>query len=213
MKIGVLGTGVAGRALGHGFVATGHQVMMGSRSADHPEAKTWSAKEGAAASTGTFGDAARFGELIVFATKGMENPSVVAAAGPTNFSGKVVIDATNPLDNSRGYPDLGIKGEDSGGEVLQRLLPDAKVVKAFNIVTSSLMFRPQLPGGPPTMLIAGNDAKAKETVSSILKDFGWPAIDIGPIRGARWLEAMCMAWVLAGMARGNWVQAFKLLHA
>jgi predicted dinucleotide-binding enzyme len=213
MKVGVLGTGVVGRALGHGFIATGHQVMMGSRSADHPEAQAWVLKEGTAASNGTFADAARFGDIAVFATKGMENPAVVAAAGAANFAGKLVIDSTNPLDNSRGYPDIGIKGEDSGGEQLQRLLPDAKVVKAFNITTSSLMFRPQLPGGPPTMLIAGNDAGAKEMVSSILKDFGWPSIDLGPIRSARWLEAMCMAWVMAGLARGNWVQAFKLLHA
>lgn len=213
MKVAVLGTGVVGRALGHGFVATGHQVMMGSRNAEHPEAEAWALREGAAASIGTFADAARFGDIAVFATKGMENPAVVAAATPASLAGKLVIDATNPLDNSKGYPDLGIKGEDSGGELLQRLLPDAKVVKAFNIVTASLMFRPQLPGGPPTMLIAGNDAAAKEMVSSILKDFGWPSIDLGPIRGARWLEAMCMAWVLAGMARGNWVQAFKLLHA
>ncbi len=213
MKVAVLGTGVVGRALGHGFIATGHQVMMGSRSAEHPEAQAWVLKEGTAASTGTFADAARFGDIAVFATKGMEHPAVTTAAGVASFAGKLVIDATNPLDNSRGYADLGIKGEDSGGEQLQRLLPDAKVVKAFNIVTSSLMFRPQLPGGPPTMLIAGNDAAAKEMVSSILKDFGWPSIDLGPIRSARWLEGMCMAWVMAGMARGNWVQAFKLLHA
>ncbi len=213
MKVAVLGTGVVGRALGHGFVATGHQVMMGSRSAEHPEAEAWVLKEGTAASTGTFADAARFGDIAVFATRGMEHPAVTAAAGPANLAGKVVIDVTNPLDNSRGYPDVGIKGEDSGGEQLQRLLPDAKVVKAFNIVTASLMFRPQLPGGPPTMLIAGNDPGAKEIVSSILKDFGWPSIDLGPIRSARWLEGMCMAWVMAGMARGNWVQAFKLLHA
>lgn len=213
MKVGVLGTGVVGRALGHGFIATGHQVKMGSRSPSHPEALAWAEKEGAGASVGTFADAARFGDIAVFATLGMEHRAVVGMAGPGSFAGKVVIDVTNPLDNSKGYPDLGIKGEDSGGEQLQRLLPEAKVVKAFNIVTASLMFRPQLPGGPPTMLIAGNDAGAKETVSSILKDFGWPAIDLGPIRGARWLEAMCMAWVLAGMARGNWVQAFKLLHA
>jgi predicted dinucleotide-binding enzyme len=213
MKVGVLGTGVVGRALGHGFIAIGHQVMMGSRSAENPDAQVWAAKEGAAASVGTFADAARFGDIAVFATRGMEHPAVTAAVGPERLAGKVVIDATNPLDNSRGYPDLGIKGEDSGGEQLQRLLPAAKVVKAFNIVSASLMFQPRLPGGPPTMLIAGNDAGAKEIVISILKDFGWPAIDLGPVRSSRWLEAMCMAWVMAGIARGNWVQAFKLLHS
>ena len=97
-------------------------------------------------------------------------------------------------------------------ETLQRLLPNARVVKAFNIVNHTLMFQPDLPGGPPDMLIAGDDAPAKETVTRILKDFGWPTIDLGGIVSARWLEAMCMAWVMAGMATGNWRQAFKLLR-
>jgi len=212
MKIGVLGTGDVGKALANGFLATGHQVIMGSRSAANEPALEWAKEGGAEASAGTFADAAEAGELIVFATKGVANPDVVAAAGPDNFAGKVVIDATNPLAASGGAPDLAIKGEDSGGETLQRLLPKAKVVKAFNIVNYSLMFRPELPGGPPDMFIAGDDAAAKEKVTEILADFGWPAIDIGGIRSARWLEAMCMAWVMAGMATQNWRQAFKMLR-
>jgi predicted dinucleotide-binding enzyme len=212
MKIGVLGTGDVGKALGNGFLATGHEVMMGSRSATNESALAWAKGAGAKASVGTFADAAKFGELVVFATKGAANDAVVAAAGPENFAGKVVIDATNPLDSSAGHPDLAIKGDDSGGEALQRALPDAKVVKAFNIVNYGLMFRPELPGGPPDMFIAGDDMAAKETVRGILDDFGWPVIDLGGIRSARWLEAMCMAWVMAGMATQNWRQAFKMLR-
>jgi predicted dinucleotide-binding enzyme len=212
MKIGVLGTGDVGKSLGNGFLATGHQVMMGSRSAANEAARGWVKKGGKNASAGTFADAAAFGELVVFATRGVANPDVVAAAGPDKFAGKVVIDATNPLAPSAGPPDLAIKGEDSGGETLQRLLPRARVVKAFNIVNHSLMFRPDLPGGPPDMFIAGNDAAAKETVTKILGDFGWPAIDLGGIRSARWLEAMCIAWVMACMATQNWRQAFKMLR-
>lgn len=212
MKIGVLGTGDVGRALGNGFIATGHDVKMGSRSADNEVALEWAREAGGKASVGTFADAAEFGELIVFATKGAANPDVVAAAGAGKFAGKVVIDATNPLDFSTGEPDLAIKGDDSGGEALQRSLPGAKVVKAFNIVNYALMYQPDLPGGPPDMFIAGDDAAAKETVTKILADFGWPAIDIGGIRSSRWLEAMMMAWVMAGMATQNWRQAFKLLQ-
>src|SRR5690606_37882389 len=122
--------------------------------------------------------------------------------GPQPFAGKVVIDTTNPLDFSRGYPDLSIKGEDSGGETLQRLLPEARMVKAFNTTTSALMFRPEIAGGPPDMFIAGNDQEAKTIVAGILGDFGWPTIDCGPILSSRWLEAMCMAWVMASTARG-----------
>ena len=213
MKVGILGTGVAGTALGTGFVTLGHEVRVGARSAGHEKARAWMSTTGGKGSEGTFADAAKFGDVLVMATLGVANPEVVKAAGPLNFAGKIVIDATNPLDFSRGFPpDLAIKGSDSGGETLQRLLPEAKVVKAFNIVSSSLMFRPELQGGPPDMLIAGEDAEAKKTVTGILVDFGWPrTIDVGGIKAARWLEAMCIVWVLACGASGNWRQAFKLL--
>ena len=81
---------------------------------------------------------------------------------------------------------------------MQKAVPNAKVVKAFNIVGNPLMFRPELPGGPPDMFIAGNDEEAKKTVGGILKDFGWGAVyDLGGIESSRYLEAMCMAWVLS----------------
>lgn len=212
MKVGILGTGVVGQALGDGFATLGHDVMLGSRTADNEAAAGFAAKHPGRGSAGTFADAAALGEILVFATRGIANPEVVAAAGADRFDGKIVIDATNPLDFSAGYPDLAISGNDSAGETLQRLLPGAKVVKAFNIVTANLMFRPQLAGGPPDMMIAGDDAAAKAKVTEILRDFGWPTIDLGGIRSARWLEAMCMAWVLASMARKNWNQAFRLLE-
>lgn len=213
MKIGILGTGDVGRALGRGFVALGHQVKIGARTANHEKALEWVGEMGARASQGTFADTAKFGEIVVFATLGVANPEVVKAVGAGAFSGKVVIDATNPLDFSQGFPpDLAIKGNDSGGETLQRLIPDAKVVKAFNFVGNSLMFRPELAGGPPDMFIAGDDAEAKQAVTAILRDFGWPSVvDFGGIKSSRWLEAMCIAWVLAGAATGNWRQAFKML--
>jgi predicted dinucleotide-binding enzyme len=214
-KIGILGTGVVGTALATGFATLGHEVRMGARSAGHEKALQWVATSGGKGSEGTFADAAKFGDIIVMATLGVANPEVVKAAGPTHFAGKIVIDATNPLDFSGGFPpDLAIKGNDSGGETLQRLLPKAKVVKAFNIVTSALMFRPELPGGPPDMLIAGDDAEAKKAVTKILAEFGWPrTIDVGGIKAARWLEAMCIVWVLACGASGNWRQAFRLIGA
>lgn len=213
MKIGILGTGPVGRDLGTGFIKTGHQVMLGSRTADNANAVAWQAEAGAGASVGTFADTAAFGELLVVAVKGSALSEVIGAAGVGNFAGKVVIDTVNPLDFSKGYPDLSIKGDDSAGETLQRLLPGAHVVKAFNTVNSTLMFRPDLPGGPPDMMIAGNDAAAKATVTAILTDFGWPTIDLGNLYAARWLEAFVMTWVLACQARGDWRQAFKLLRA
>jgi predicted dinucleotide-binding enzyme len=214
MKVGILGTGDVGRALGRGFIALGHEVRIGARTAGHEKALEWVGEMGDKASEGTFADAARFAEVVVFATLGVANPEVVKAIGRPAVAGKLVIDVTNPLDFSKGFPpDLAIRGDDSGGETLQRLIPEAKVVKAFNIVGNTLMFRPQLPGGPPDMFIAGDDADAKQQVIGILNAFGWPnVIDFGGIKAARWLEAMCIAWVLACAPSGNWRQAFKMLR-
>jgi 8-hydroxy-5-deazaflavin:NADPH oxidoreductase len=213
MKVGVLGTGDVGQALGKGFVALGHEVKIGSRNANNEKAVAWAKQMGPKASAGTFAEVAEFGELIVLATLGVANESVLKEAGSAKLRGKVVIDATNPLDFSGGMPPkLAITGNDSGGERVQKLVPEAHVVKAFNTVGSPLMFRPELPGGPPDMFIAGNDDGAKKKVTAILKDFGWGAVhDLGGIEASRYLEAMCVVWVLSAARTGQWMQAFKLL--
>lgn len=214
MKVGILGTGDVGRALGNGFLALGNEVKLGARSADNEKALAWVREMGERASNGTFRDAAAFGEIAVLATLGVSNESVLGAVGSDALRGKVVIDATNPLDFSGGMPPkLSPSGNDSGGEQAQRLVPEARVVKAFNIVGNSLMFRPELPGGPPDMFIAGNDADAKQTVRGILKDFGWGEVyDLGGIEASRYLEAMCLVWVLTAMPTQSWNQAFKMLR-
>jgi predicted dinucleotide-binding enzyme len=214
MKIGVLGTGDVGKAIANGFVALGHEVKMGSREANNPKAVGWAKEKGPKASAGTFSEAASFGEIVVLATLGVANESALKSAGPGNFGGKVLIDTTNPLDFSGGMPPkLAFSGNDSGGERVQKIVPDARVVKAFNTVGNTLMFRPELPGGPPDMFIAGNDAEAKKKVGAILKDFGWGLVhDLGGIEASRYLEAMCLVWVLSAAPGGNWNQAFKLLR-
>ena len=211
MNVGILGTGDVGKALGRGFIALGHAVKMGAREARSEKALAWAKQAGAQASVGTFGDAAAFGDVVVLATLGVANESVIRLAGPEKLQGKVVIDATNPLDFTGGTPKLAVSGTDSGGEQVQRLLPDAHVVKAFNTVGNAFMFRPDFPGGPPDMFICGNHDEARTKVAGILKDFGWGVVDVGGIECSRYLEAMCMVWVLSGTRRGNWNQAFKLL--
>jgi len=214
MKVGILGTGPVGRAIGHGFVTLGYETRLGARDPGNAVAASWAAEHGSLASAGSFADAAAFGDVVVVATLGTVLPQVAEAAGRRNFAGKVVIDTTNPLDLSRGFPPgLAIAGHDSGGETLQRALPDARVVKAFNTVNNALMFRPRFADGTPAMMIAGNDAEAKATVSRLLAEFGWPSLDLGPIGSARWLEAMCLAWVMVGMATGKWDHAFKVVNA
>lgn len=208
MKIGVLGSGDVGKSLARGFLKRGDQVMIGSRS---PEKLADFAKESGAKS-GTFEEAARFGEMIAIATLGTGTEEALKLAG-NNFSGKVVIDATNPLNFAPGGPPtLAISGNDSLGERVQKWIPNAKVVKAFNTVGNALFVNPKLPGGPPDMFIAGNDAEAKKTVAKLCGDWGWGVIDVGGIQSSRYLEAMCLTWVLHGVLSGGWMHAYKMLH-
>jgi predicted dinucleotide-binding enzyme len=213
MRYGVLGTGDVGQAIGRGLVTLGHDVMMGSRDPQNAKARSWADALGPKASVGSFADAAKFGEVVVLATLGVANAEAIKLAGPGNMFGKIVVDTTNPLDFSQGMPPrLAISGEDSGGEEVQRLIPGAKVVKCFNTVGNALMFRPDLAGGPPDMFIAGNSDEAKAAVARLLSDFGWGVVDTGGITSSRYLEAMCLVWVISGAKTGQWRQAFKMLR-
>jgi hypothetical protein len=213
MKIGVLGTGEVGRTLANAFIALGHEVKMGSRDAHNEKAVAWASTSGINASTGTFADAARFGDVVVLALSWAGTENALRLANPENFEGKVVIDAINPLIFEPGKPlSLAIGHTDSAGEQVQRWLPSARVVKAFNIVGYAHFFKPDFPGGPPDMFICGNDETAKQTVAAILNDFGWPSIDIGGIEGSRVLEPLCVLWVGYAMRTGSGNHAFKLLR-
>ncbi len=212
-RVGVLGSGEVGRRLAAGFGHRGHEVMIGSRDPDKADLREWLAGDGAGVTAGTFRQVAEHGELLVLAVLGNAAEQAIVEAGPENFSDKVVIDAMNPLDFSGGFPPkLSISGEDSLGERVQRALPDARVVKAFNTIGSPYFVDPRFGEGQPTMLIAGNDGGAKRTVADVLADFGWPdVLDIGGIEGSRELEAICIAWVKIGGVRGSWDHGFKLL--
>src|SRR5262249_19736535 len=193
-RVGVLGSGEVGRRLATGFRRLGHDVVIGSRDPDKPELRAWLSEDGAGINAGSFEQAATHGELLVLAVLGDAAGAAIAEAGPPNFSGKIVIDAMNPLDFSGGFPPkLSITGEDSLGEQVQRALPDAKVVKAFNTIGNPYFVNPAFGQGQPTMLIAGQDDGAKATVGDVLADFGWSdVIDIGGIDGSRELEAICI---------------------
>ena len=212
-RVGVLGSGDVGRCLAAGFASRGHDVMIGSRDPEKLELREWLSGDGAGTKAGSFAQAAEYGELLVLALLGNAAEEAIADAGRDNFSGKVVIDAMNPLDFSIGFPPkLSITGEDSLGERVQRAVPDARVVKAFNTIGNPYFVDPNFSQGQPTMLIAGNDEGAKNTVRDVLGDFGWSdVLDIGGIEGSRELEAICIAWVKIGAARGSFDHGFKLL--
>lgn len=214
MKVGILGSGDVGRALGTGFAARGHDVKIESRSPKSETVRKWLKVTKGRVSSGTFADAASHGEVVVLAVLGGAAEKAIDLAVPGNLDGKVVIDATNPLDFSKGMPPgLFVGTTDSLGERIQRKLPKAHVVKCFNIVGNANMVDPKVPGGPPDMIIAGDNADAKKKVTSILKEFGWPgAIDAGGIDGSRYLEAMVPLWVRVCTSLGEWNVAWKVLH-
>lgn len=210
-RVGVVGSGTVGRALAAGFAAHGHEVTIGTRAPEeNDDLQAWAAQHDGVA-IGHFAAAAEAGELVVLATRGTAVEQAIATAGPQHFSGKLVIDATNPLDVSGGGPALAVGHTDSGGEIVQRALPDARVVKAFNTVNAGLMVDPGLPDGPHPMFIAGDDDGAKATIADLLSDFGWRAFDVGGIERSRELESLVILWVAIGQQRGAWDHAFTLV--
>jgi predicted dinucleotide-binding enzyme len=216
MKIGILGSGDVGLKLADSFIENKHPVKIGSRNPNQEKLTEWIAKhDKAKVSSGTFAEAASFGELDLIATLWAGTADAIKMADPKNFAGKIVIDVTNPLDFSKGMPPrLAIGHTDSAGETVQRMLPDSKVVKAFNTVGNPHFMHPDFPGGPPTMFICGNNEEAKKTViDDILAKFGWETIDIGGIEGARLLEPLALLWITHYFRTGNGNHAFKLLRA
>lgn len=212
MRVGILGSGGVGQDLGLGFIGLGHDVKMGSRSPAKDEIKAWLAKAGKRASAGTFAEAAAFGETAVLATLWTGTENAIHLAGPGNLAGKVVIDVTNPLAfKPNALPGLAIGGDDSAGEQVQRWLPKAKVVKAFNSVNHAHMFKPSFPGGPPDMFICGDDPGAREFVAGICREFGWGVVDMGRLEAARLIEPLALIYIRNAILSGNWNSAFKLL--
>ncbi|WP_409328622.1 NADPH-dependent F420 reductase [Trujillonella humicola] len=200
MRIAVLGSGAVGQALARGYAGHGHQVRLGTRQGDV-----------AGLPVAPPAEAVRDAELVVLAVLGSAAVDVVTPLAG-ELAGKVLVDATNPLDTSSGAPQLFVGHTDSLGEQVQRAVPAARVVKAYNTVGNALMVDPQLPGGPPTMFIAGDDPGAKEVVTGLLRETGWDVADLGGIEASRWLEPMCLAWVAHGVRSGRWGHAFRLLR-
>lgn len=211
MKIGILGTGAVGQTIGSALISKGHKVMLGSRSSSNEKAIAWVAANGANASNAMFEDAAKFGELIFICLNGNITSDALQQAGPDNFSNKVVIDVTNPLDFSNGMPPSLLQKYSntySLGEEVQKLLPAAKVVKGLNTVTANLMVNATLVNnGNHNLFICGNDADAKNSVRQLLADnFNWKPdniLDFGTIKSARLTEAIVPFWVGAMQVLGT----------
>ncbi len=212
-KVGIIGSGIVGQVLAKAFASEGNPVMLGTRNVSKAEVVKFQ-EENLAIDIGSFEQTAAFGDILVLATGGAVTKEAVDLAGKQHFTGKLVIDATNPIDSRP--PDNGVLKyftslDDSLMEQLQRHLPEAHLVKAFNSVGNAFFYQPKFPGGKPSMFICGNNESAKQTTASILDAFGWETEDMGAVEAARAIEPLCMLWCIPGFKNNQWTHAFKLL--
>jgi len=210
-KIGILGSGIVGKTLATGFIKHGYEVMIGTR--DVSKLTEWQSKN-PAGKVSSFTDAAKFGELVVLASKGTIAHEVLKLAGGENLKGKTVIDASNPI--AEAPPQNGVLKfftdlNESLMEKLQKQFPEAQFVKSLSCVGSAFMVDPDFGGTKPSMFICGNNEEAKKQTSDILIKFGWEVEDMGKAEGARAIEPLCMLWCIPGMLSNKWGHAFKLL--
>jgi predicted dinucleotide-binding enzyme len=211
MKFAVLGTGSVGQALAGRLDELGHQVWLGTRDPAATLARTGEGEPGAflarheGVTVASFSDAAAAGEVVVFAGNGAAAMEMLGAAGAGNLDGKVLVDVSNPLDFSGGFPPrLFVKDDDSLAEQIQRAFPGARVVKTLNTMNGSVMVRPdQLPEST-TVFVSGDDAEAKQLVTDLLSSFGHTdVLDLGDLSTARGAEMYVALWVRAMGAVGS----------
>jgi 8-hydroxy-5-deazaflavin:NADPH oxidoreductase len=212
-KVGIIGSAVVGQVLAKAFLSEGYDVMLGSRNPTKQEVVTWH-EQNPSGKTGTFEETASFGDIVVLATGGSVTENAIHLAGINNLDGKVVIDTTNPIAAAppvNGVIKYFTTLDDSLMERIQRLIPKAHVVKAFNSVGNAFFYKPNFPAGKPTMFICGNNADAKKTVTQILDAFGFETEDMGAVEAARAIEPLCILWCIPGFIKNEWTHAFKLL--
>jgi predicted dinucleotide-binding enzyme len=226
MKVGILGTGSVGRALAEGFVREGHDVLVGTRDVDELMARTEPDRMGTppfsqwlgehpGVAVGAFAHVGEQAELLVNATLGTASIEVLRAAGLAEAPGRIVIDASNALDHSGGFPpSLFVVNTDSLAEQIQREFPDARVVKAWNTMTASLMTNPGLlAGGDHSIPICGNDDDARRQVADLLRSFGWrDVVDLGDLTAARGMEAYLLLWLKLYGAAGTPLVNVKIVR-
>jgi predicted dinucleotide-binding enzyme len=210
-KVGILGSGDVGKTLAKGFLKHGYQVAIGS---DHPEKLSEFKSENPQLETATFEQAAQSGDIVVLSVKGTVAEKIIEKVRKY-LSRKTVIDTTNPIADAppqNGVLKFFTNLDESLMERLQKIAPDAQLVKAFNSVGSVLMINPDFRDSTkPTMFICGNNDDAKKKVYEILEKFGFETEDMGKAESARAIEPLCMLWCIPGFLRNEWTHAFKLL--
>jgi 8-hydroxy-5-deazaflavin:NADPH oxidoreductase len=208
LQIAVLGTGPVGRAIAGRLAELGHEVTIGTRgpeeTATREEYAAW-ATEHPAVGLATFAEAAAGAQLVVNAAGGDVSLGILESAGGDNLAGKVLLDISNPLDGSSGFPpQLFVQGDDSLAETIQRAHPDAKVVKSLNTMNNRVMADPRRLGEDTSVFVSGDDADAKALVTALLGSMGHgDVIDLGGLETARGAEMWLPLWVRLAVALGG----------
>ncbi len=219
MRIAILGTGMVGRTLAAGLHGIGNEVVIGTRDPAATLARegtdgfgTWAAAH-PDAEVATFAEAAAGADLVVNALSGDVSEAVIGAASIA--PGTVLLDVSNPLDSSAGFPPiLFVSNTDSLAEQLQRAFPDLRVVKSLHTMTAHVMAAPQgLAGGDFTTFICGNDVAAKQLVTGVLTQLGHSDVmDLGDLAGARGTEATMLLWLRLYQVLGTADFTFKIVR-
>lgn len=197
MRIAVLGSGTVGRTLSTRLAELGHTVTLGTRDPDATRARP-EVEEVPGVSLATFHDAVAEVDVVVVALGGAVALDVLESIGPARLAGTVLVDVTNPLDFSAGFPPtLSVKDTDSLAEQVQRLLPDTKVVKTLNTMNAAVMAHPErVGGGDHTVFVSGDNPTAKAVVQGLLIEMGHTdVLDLGGIETARGAEMFLPLWL------------------
>jgi predicted dinucleotide-binding enzyme len=198
MKIGIIGSGNVGGTLGSRWAQAGHQIVFSSRSPDSDAMKALIGEAGPNARAATARDAAAASDVILVATPWPSTREALTGLG--DLSGKILIDATNPL-----LPDLSglaVGTTTSAGEQVAQWAPGAKVVKAFNTVGSNIMANASFGDHPVVLFYCGDDAGAKQTVHELARELGFDPHDAGPLTQARLLEPFALLWISLALVQG-----------
>jgi 8-hydroxy-5-deazaflavin:NADPH oxidoreductase len=203
MDITVVGTGNMGRAITTRLVTAGHNVTLHGKTRE--EAETLARElvkqgiDGDALTVGASGDAIP-GEVVVLAVWYDDIPQVVTAYGD-QLAGKVVVDITNPVDRATSEPLTLPAG--SAAQEIAGLLPESRVVKAFNTTFAGTLTAGQVSGETLDVFVAADDDDAKWTVTQLIEDAGLRAIDVGPLRRAHQVEGLQYLHVVIQDALGT----------
>jgi predicted dinucleotide-binding enzyme len=222
MRIGIIGSSQVGQTLASGFLAKGHDVVVGARdpkaalasgkpdAMGKPPLSAW-AKANPKAKVATMAEAAKHGEVLVFCVHGANVEEAVKQAGPANLAGKLVLDTTNPLEFGPNGAHKPASIKDSCLQVAQRAAPKAHFVKAWNCTPGHLMVNPKQ--GPGDQFICGDDTKAKEQAAKLLKEFGWNVRDVGDASMAPYVEGMALTVINWAAKANDWGWIVKAVGA